>query len=145
MAFLFTTLITTAFVNTYGGEFRSSILYNRGMMILHALFMFHMVFLFWTSPNRYNCVFRVNCDTDASVTSGGVEDSDSSIVYWFWSTLAFWSAGGLGDCFMGPQIKIWQINDWQEWLRASTDDNYPVFIQLSHSGGNWTKVKKQWI
>jgi len=145
MAFLFITLITTAFVNTYGGEFRFNVLYNKSMMILHALFMFHMTFLLWAPPNRYNCVFRVNCDKDASVTSGGLPDSDSAVVYWFWSTLAFWSAGGLGDCFMGPQIKLWQINEWQAWLSSSMTETIPVNIKISHSGGNSTVVRKQWI
>lgn len=145
MAFLFITLITTAFVNTYGGEFRFNIINNKGMMILHALFMFHMMFLLWAPPNRYNCVFRVNCDKDASVTSGGLPGTDSSIEYWFWSNLAWWSAGGLGDCFMGPQIKLWQITEWQGWLNSGMNETIPVRVKIEHSGGNSTMVEKQWI
>merc|ERR1712050_240887 len=92
MAFLFFTLITTAFVNTYGGEFRHSIIKNWGMIVLHAICCVLMVFLIWTPPSRFNCIFRVNCDTTASIGAGGLE-SDPSHIRRFWSGLAFWSAG----------------------------------------------------
>jgi len=132
MGFLFLTLVTTAFVNTYGGEFRHSILQNRGMVVLHTLFAFLMFFLLWApfGPTRLNCVFRVNCDTPASMRSGGIDKdhwlvknanmaADSAFVNGMWSGLAFWSAGGLGACFMGPQIKVW-TEEWFEWIEAAT-------------------------
>merc|ERR1712045_483311 len=117
---------TTAFVNTYGVEFRHTILRNR------AMFSLMMFWLLWApmGPQRLNCVFRVNCDTPASLRSGGLdkdnllvmngnETVDPGLINFFWSGLAFWSAGGLGKCFMGPQIKTWQA-DWFTWLEATT-------------------------
>merc|ERR1719410_625485 len=118
--FLFLTLITTAFVNTYGGEFRKNIVHNWGMFGLHGFFLLFVIGMTWTQPNRLNCVFRYNCDTTNSLAAGGLE-SDTALVRGFWETIAFWSAGGLGDCFMGPQIKTWQP-EWQTWVTATDAD-----------------------
>jgi len=124
------TLITTAYVNTYGGEFRHSILRNRMMQLMHGFCLLLFFGLLWTNSNRLNCVFRVNCDTKASVLSGGLPANhilvlkkdypqDPWLAEKFWSGLAFWSAGGLGKCFMGPQIRHWQEVDMFKWLKRA--------------------------
>lgn len=134
MGFLFLTLVTTAFVNTYGCEFRISILKNYSMMCLHGLFFLFMFCLIWMKPTRWNCIFRVSCDTDTSLASGGMP-SDS----WFWRTLwggiGFWSAGGIGDCFQGPQLRVWQ-KEWQTWLDETTTDTTikDVCVDTTKSG-----------
>jgi len=145
MGFLFMTLITTAYVNTYGGEFRHSILQNKGMQLMHG-FCFLLFFgLLWTDASRLNCVFRVNCDTTASIKSGGLDaehilvmsnvtTADGSLTNGFWSGLAFWSAGGLGNCFMGPQIKTWQEEDIKGWLKRAAGDNFEKVTEFHYEG-----------
>jgi len=149
MAFLFFTLITTAFVNTYGCEFRHSIVKNRGMMVCHGLFVALMGFLFWSPPNRLNCVFRVNCDTKASLASGGLP-SDNWFNRAFWETLTFWSAGGLGDCFLGPTLRQWcgPEGQWFDWYSETTGYNAAIGtpVEIFPKGGgpavpvNWLPV-----
>lgn len=96
--------------------------------------------LLWTNSNRLNCVFRVNCDTTASVLSGGLpkkhilvlkgeNPQDNWFAEHFWGGLAFWSAGGLGKCFMGPQIRHWQEVDMLRFLNRAVRNN--------HEGGDF--------
>ncbi|CAJ1328756.1 unnamed protein product, partial [Effrenium voratum] len=58
---LFIVLSTTAYVNTYGGDFRRSIFRNYGINIMYALFVFLVFWMCLSNPNKLNCIYRVNC------------------------------------------------------------------------------------
>jgi len=104
LPFLFGTLVNVAYTNTYGGDFRDTILTNISVNFAYGLFMSLLIFLTLTPPNKVSCIWRVNCDTPSSLASGD------------FGWLAFWSAGNLGDCFMGPQVFTWQ-NQILDWLK----------------------------
>lgn len=93
---LFGVLSTTAFVNTYGGDFRRNIRHNYGVIIVYGLFLFVTFFMCLSEPNEFNCIYRVNCDTPSSLACRNIP------------VLSQWSVGGTGGCFLGPQIKYWQ-------------------------------------
>jgi len=119
---LFVTLSTTAYVNTYGGDFRRPIYKNPGLNIVYALFLFTVFWLCLSTPNQFNCIYRVNCDTQQSLACKGIP------------ILAQVSVGGTGGCFLGPQVKPWQnltdeywvpTDDDKFWLPSPTDDCLP--------------------
>mmetsp|Transcript_94354 Transcript_94354/g.197061 ORF Transcript_94354/g.197061 Transcript_94354/m.197061 type:complete len:352 (+) Transcript_94354:2-1057(+) len=89
-------LVNTAYVNTYGGTFRRNVLTNIGVNVVYALFLFTLGWLLLSPPTQFNCVFRVNCDNTQSMEARDL------------TPLALFSAGGVGSCFLGPQVKIWQ-------------------------------------
>merc|ERR1712151_856499 len=90
--FLFTTLVTTSYVNTYGGHFRRNILLNPGINIIYLLFLFVIFWMCLSDPNTTNCIFRVNCDTNASLGAGDVPVIGPP--------LKLISVGGTGGCFL---------------------------------------------
>merc|ERR1711920_169800 len=130
-SFMFLTLITAAFVNTYGGEFRASILKNKSVSGLYFLLVAFITFINWTPPNAVNCMFRVSCDTEASFGSGALADNWLPFG-WFWKVAKTFSTGTVGDCFMGPQIRVWQ-NEFGEWFDESTggDESFYELQPLS--------------
>mmetsp|Transcript_94359 Transcript_94359/g.197097 ORF Transcript_94359/g.197097 Transcript_94359/m.197097 type:complete len:1298 (-) Transcript_94359:217-4110(-) len=89
-------LVNTGYVNTYGGAFRRNILTNIGVNVVYFIFLFALGWLLLSSPTQFNCVFRVNCDNKQSQEAKAL------------TPLALFSAGGVGNCFLGPQVKIWQ-------------------------------------
>jgi len=93
---LFLALVNTAYVNTYGGTFRRNIITNIGVNVMYALFLFGLGWMLLSPPNQFNCVYRVNCDSQESQAARDL------------TVLALFSAGGVGGCFLGPQVKIWQ-------------------------------------
>jgi len=100
---LFAVLSTTAYVNTYGGDFRRNICRNFGMNIVYALFSFGLLFITITEPNRFACIYRINCDTRSSLACKSIP------------VLSQWSVGGTGGCFLGPQLKYWQNSTMSYW------------------------------
>ncbi|CAJ1416425.1 unnamed protein product [Effrenium voratum] len=93
---LFIVLSTTAYVNTYGGDFRRSIFRNYGINIMYALFVFLVFWMCLSNPNKLNCIYRVNCDTQSSLACKSIP------------VLTQVSVGGTGGCFLGSQLKYWQ-------------------------------------
>jgi len=89
-------LANTSYVNTYGGNFRRSILQNWGMCAAYLSSLALASFLIFSSPNQLNCIFRVNCDTPSSLACSSLPLLDDI------------SVGGVGECFLGPQVKYWQ-------------------------------------
>jgi len=86
-------LMDTAYVNTYGGDFRRPIYTNIGINVCYFLGLGMVIWLLMTGPSRFNCIFRINCDTEYSLLAGD------------WTLLAGFSGAGLiGGCFMGPQV-----------------------------------------
>jgi len=96
MEALMLTLVNTAYVNSYGGPFRQNIARNIGLNIVYALFLVGLFFLMLSDSNQFNCLYRVNCGTGQSL-----EARDLTVFAWF-------SAGGVGGCFLGPQVLTWQ-------------------------------------
>lgn len=90
------TLITMAYVSTYGGAFRCNILRNWGINLVYGVLLFSLYWMCFTTPTRLSCVFRMNCDMVASLAAKSIP------------VVSEYSAGGTGGCFMGPQLKIWQ-------------------------------------
>eukprot|EP00435_Cladocopium_sp_Y103_P043289 s943_g12.t1 len=88
---LFIVLSTTAYVNTYGGDFRRAICRNVGINIMYALFLFLVFFMTLSKPNELNCIYRVNCDTQSSLACKNIP------------VLSQLSVGGTGGCFLGVQ------------------------------------------
>lgn len=93
---LFIVLSTTAYVNTYGGDFRRAICRNVGINIMYALFLFLVFFMTLSKPNELNCIYRVNCDTQSSLDCKNIP------------VLSQLSVGGTGGCFLGVQVRYWQ-------------------------------------
>ena len=89
-------LATVAYVHTYGGNFRRNVCQNVGINIIYLLVMALLCVLTLSPPNPFNCIFRVNCDTPNSLACAGLPVLDAL------------SVGGVGDCFVGPQVKTWQ-------------------------------------
>jgi len=120
LVMLYSTLVNVAYCNTYGGDFRANILTNWSVNIAYSLLMALIFFLALSEPTKLNCVFRANCDTPTSLKSGEGFP---------WDVLAFWSAGGLGDCFLGPQVRTWQseIVQWQ----TSLEDSGAVYTKIT--------------
>lgn len=152
-SFMFLTLITTAFVNTYGGEFRASVIMNRSMSILYVLLVSFITFVIWTPPNAVNCMFRVSCDTEASFGSAALAENWLPFG-WFWKVAKAFSVGTVGDCFMGPQIQVWQ-DEFQTWFIDSTGGDSSFFelqplsdpLPNTPPAGNETPatVPKAWV
>lgn len=94
--FMLTHLGTTAYCRTYGGDFRKTVLRNTGLNALYLVLVSLVVFLCFTTPNQFSCIFRVNCDAEASMAAYGIP---------IMSKISF---GGTGGCFFGPQVKYWQ-------------------------------------
>eukprot|EP00931_Biecheleriopsis_adriatica_P039456 TRINITY_DN22565_c0_g1_i1.p1 TRINITY_DN22565_c0_g1~~TRINITY_DN22565_c0_g1_i1.p1 ORF type:complete len:1348 (+),score=245.05 TRINITY_DN22565_c0_g1_i1:60-4046(+) len=109
---LFSVLSTTAYVNTYGGDFRQAICKNIGINIVYALFMFATFFLVLSNPNKFNCIYRVNCDTQSSLACKSIP------------VLSQYSVGGTGGCFLGPQVKPWQNYTDSYWVPKKEDEPY---------------------
>ncbi|CAK0905309.1 unnamed protein product [Prorocentrum cordatum] len=97
-------LATTAFVNTYGGSFRQSVLRNWGVCFLHALVLAVLFWLVLRGPSQFGCVFRVNCDTRHSLLSAR-ELWPLGLLSEGWRLRA---ASGVGGCFLGAQLLVWQ-------------------------------------
>ncbi|KAF4646924.1 hypothetical protein FOL47_005467, partial [Perkinsus chesapeaki] len=102
---VFTVLITHAFVSTYGGAFRRSVLFNWALTVVYILFNVLVFSLIWTNSNSLSCVYRVNCDTGASLGTEGLPIIEQ------------YSVGTIGGCFWGPQIRRYQLSvpemaDW---------------------------------
>eukprot|EP00930_Biecheleria_cincta_P024095 TRINITY_DN17295_c0_g1_i1.p1 TRINITY_DN17295_c0_g1~~TRINITY_DN17295_c0_g1_i1.p1 ORF type:complete len:799 (+),score=130.82 TRINITY_DN17295_c0_g1_i1:270-2399(+) len=120
---LFAVLSTTAYVNTYGGAFRQSIMRNLGINFSYAVFVAMTFWLCLSAPNRLNCIYRVNCDTLSSLACKSIP------------LLSQFSTGGTGGCFLGPQVKYWQnhTNTYYEpkspseqyWLPSSEENCLP--------------------
>lgn len=112
---VFTTLSTTAYVSTYGGAFRRNVLRNTGLNVLYAIGLFGVFFMCFTDPSPASCIFRINCDTEASLAGSGIP------------VLSQFSAGGTGGCFLGPQVKYWQplVNSSQPWLPKADEHCLP--------------------
>jgi len=105
-------LANTAYVNTYGGRFRRNILFNWGVNLVYAVFLFGLFFLLLTPSSQFNCIYRVNCDSEQSQEARAL------------TVLALFSAGGVGGCFLGPQVIVWQDEMAKvgepEWLPNTT-------------------------
>lgn len=93
---LFIVLSTTAYVNTYGGDFRRNICRNCGINVMYALFLFLVFWMTLSNPNELNCIYRVNCDTEKSLACKNIP------------VLSTFSVGGTGGCFLSAQLKYWQ-------------------------------------
>jgi len=89
-------LSNTAYCNTYGGRFRRNILRNWKINIVYLAFLFFLGFALLAPPNWWNCIIRVNCDTKESLAAAHVP------------VIAAFSSGGVGGCFLGPQLIRWQ-------------------------------------
>jgi len=105
---LMLSLANTAYVNTYGGAFRRNILRNIGVNVVYALFLIGIFWMLLMPPSQFGCVYRVNCATENSLAAKDL------------TLLALFSAGGVGGCFLGPQVGVWQeemhsINKTAPW------------------------------
>lgn len=60
------------------------------------VFLVGLCWLLLHPPTPFNCVYRVNCDTTQSLNAKSL------------TALAAFSAGGVGGCFLGPQVRVWQ-------------------------------------
>jgi cation-transporting ATPase 13A3/4/5 len=98
--FLLAVLSTTAFVNTYGGDFRQNVCRNHLISVAYAITMGAVYIMILAPPSQFGCIYRVNCGTDKSLASG-----DLLPLKWF-SKLG--GSGLMGGCFLGPQLKAWQ-------------------------------------
>lgn len=96
MITLMLTLANTAYVNTYGGRFRQNVIWNWGVNAVYAAFLFLLFWLLLAPADNLSCVYRVNCDTKHSLSARSLKP------------LAWFSAGGVGGCFLGPQVMVWQ-------------------------------------
>jgi len=106
---LFTTLTSVGYAHSYGGDFRESVLKNFGLNFGYAIVCLVLGWMMFSTPNRGNCVLRINCDTEWSLKAGGDDESWS-----IWRVARFWTAAGLGDCFIGTQILTWQTQ-WNDF------------------------------
>jgi cation-transporting ATPase 13A3/4/5 len=113
--FLFAVLSTTAFVNTYGGDFRQNIIRNRAISVAYAITLTGVFVMILAPPSQFGCIYRVNCGTEQSLASGGLLP-----LKWF-SKMG--GAGLVGGCFLGPQLLFWQEQlfdqlggDYDEWM-----------------------------
>lgn len=118
-------LANVAYVNTYGGNFRRNICRNVGINVVYLLSMGLIGVLTLSTPNPLNCIFRVNCDTPNSLACGAIPIVDEV------------SVGGIGECFLGPQVKPWQNHSRSclatfERLQVSTAKPDPC----GHSSGS---------
>lgn len=98
-----TTCVNSAYIFSYGGDFRRNIGRNLGLNAVYALFIGSLMFLCVTEPNKFSCVFRVNCDAPNSVACADIP------------VLAWYSVGSTGGCFLGPQVKYWQEDTKKTW------------------------------
>lgn len=93
IAFLFLALqlATSAFVLSFGAEYRRNVLYNVPLTITYILALAFFAALVWGGPSDFTCMFRVNCDsyTSQRMYVAGVQEL---------------STGNLGGCFLGPQL-----------------------------------------
>jgi len=107
------TLINTAYANTYGGDFRKPVLRNFGLNVVYFTMSFALIWLLLTPPSRFNCIFRINCDTRSSLDAGN------------WTLLAMFSGASLiGGCFYGPQLlHIQKVAGW--WFVSPVDECAP--------------------
>merc|ERR1719217_214091 len=96
MLMLFTCLTTVAFTNTYGGVFRQNVFKNAGVVTSYGLWLAALFGMAMSNSNEFNCIFRVNCDMEQSLAAGNIP------------LLSFFSTGGVGGCFLGPQTVAWQ-------------------------------------
>lgn len=120
------TLSTTAYVMTYGGSFRKNICWNFGINITYVIFIIMLSTLNITTPNVFNCVFRVNCDTTKSVDAGNIP------------VLPLVSVGGIGGCFLGPQNKAWQNQTGDDvWGKFPYRPPSADVVSATNPGGYW--------
>lgn len=120
-------LANTSYVNTYGGNFRRNILQNWGICAAYLSSLCLASFLIFSSPNQLNCVFRVNCDTPSSLACSSLPLLDDI------------SVGGVGECFLGPQVKYWQNHTSylpqagdSPWLPSPDNGCLPPTATLEH-------------
>lgn len=118
---LFIVLSTTAYVNTYGGDFRRAICRNVGINIMYALFLFVVFFMALSKPNELNCIYRVNCDTQSSLACKNIP------------VLSQLSVGGTGGCFLGVQVRYWQ----------EETDSHPDYVPLDPDHPWWQPVPEK--
>ncbi|CAJ1402657.1 unnamed protein product [Effrenium voratum] len=59
-------------------------------------FVFLVFWMCLSNPNKLNCIYRVNCDTQSSLACKSIP------------VLTQVSVGGTGGCFLGSQLKYWQ-------------------------------------
>ncbi|EER03922.1 P-type ATPase, putative [Perkinsus marinus ATCC 50983] len=93
---MLTTLSTHAYVSSYGGAFRKSVLRNWALNAMYLIVNVLLFSLLWVEPGDLSCVFRINCDTGASLETAGLPIIEQ------------YSVGSVGGCFLGPQIHTYQ-------------------------------------
>eukprot|EP00929_Paragymnodinium_shiwhaense_P069047 TRINITY_DN34836_c0_g1_i1.p1 TRINITY_DN34836_c0_g1~~TRINITY_DN34836_c0_g1_i1.p1 ORF type:complete len:1365 (+),score=345.52 TRINITY_DN34836_c0_g1_i1:125-4219(+) len=93
---LFSCLTTTAFINTYGGDFRQPVFKNKGVMVNYTVWIIILFVMVLSDPNKLNCIFRVNCDMAGSLDAVNIP------------VIAIFSVGGVGGCFLSSQNVAWQ-------------------------------------
>ncbi|KAF4666598.1 hypothetical protein FOZ61_009538 [Perkinsus olseni] len=111
-------LATHAHSATHGGAFRKSILKNWSINLLYALFLASIFILLWTPPTTFSCIYRVNCDTGASIEAAGVP------------VVSQFSVGSVGGCFLGPQIHRYQLLGYPSWTPSPEEDCRPPALAL---------------
>jgi cation-transporting ATPase 13A3/4/5 len=94
--FLLGPLINATYVFSYGWVFRQSVIKNIGLTIMYVILMIALYTLCLTGPTEFGCVYRINCDTEQSLASKNIP------------LLPLYSVGGVGGCFLGPQVATWQ-------------------------------------
>lgn len=111
--FMIVILANCSYIYTYGGDFRKCVLHNLGINVTYLASLTLVAGFILAPPNPWNCIFRVSCDAPNSVAAGQL-----------FPFLQHISVGGVGKCFLGPQVKYWQQHAATDppWL-PSTDTN----------------------
>lgn len=89
---LLITLTNTCYFGSLGGTFRAQVIRNWFVNIGYALLLAFIFVLLLAPTSRLHCVFRVNCDNKYSLKAKSL------------GPVAWLSVGGVGGCFMGPQL-----------------------------------------
>ncbi|KAF4648390.1 hypothetical protein FOL47_003353 [Perkinsus chesapeaki] len=112
---MLTTLSTHAYVSSYGGAFRKSVLRNWALNVMYIVVNVLLFSLLWLQPGDLPCVYRINCDTGASLATAGIP------------LIEQYSVGSVGGCFLGPQVNTYQtaVPELSAWSPDPASDCRP--------------------
>lgn len=90
-------LATCCLAYSHGSHHRKALYTNVRLLVAYAVLVGGLATALFTERGKFNCMVRVNCDSEASVNAYIPVISDITLA-------------GLGGCMMAPQMQFWSSN-----------------------------------